>query len=86
MSAVFTAEFINEQIVSLKAQLVANATARAKAQESQSYSLDTGQTRISAFRAQLATLGNERASILNELRYWENQLCGTGTIVGRPGW
>lgn len=86
MSAVFTVEFINEQIVNLKALLAANVTARAAAQSTQSYTLETGQTRQSVMKAQLATLANERAQILNELSEWEGRLCRNRTLHGVPGW
>ena len=86
MSAVFTVEFINEQIASLKAMLAANAQARIEAQGVQSYTLDSGQTRQSVMTAQLATLADERARLLNELSEWERMICRSGSVRGVPGW
>lgn len=86
MSAVFTREFIEEQIANLKALLAKNTAARITAQGTQSYSIDTGQTRHSVMKAQLATLANERSLILSELSDWERLLCGRGSVRGVPGW
>lgn len=86
MSAVFTAEFINEQIANLKTQLAANIAASASTQGAQSYSLETGQTRQSVTRAPLVNLLQQRQAILNELEIWEGLLCGTGVLRGTPAW
>lgn len=86
MSAVFTAEFINQQIADLKALLAANTAARIAAQGTQSYTLETGQTRQSVMKAQLATLATERNRLLGELQDWESLLCGTRVMRGVPGW
>jgi hypothetical protein len=85
MSGVFTVDFINEQIASLKALLAANTVARTAAQSTQSYTLETGQTRQSVMKAQLATLATERAQLLNELSEWERKLCPRA-VRGVPGW
>jgi hypothetical protein len=86
MSAVFTVDFINEQITALKALLAANTQARIAAQGTQSYTLETGQTRQSVMKAQLASLADERAKLLSELSDWERLLCGGGAVRGVPGW
>ena len=86
MSAVFTVDFINEQIASLKAMLAANAVARIAAQGTQSYTLETGQTRQSVMKARLAELAGERKLLLGELQDWESLLCGTRVMRGVPGW
>jgi hypothetical protein len=85
MSAVFTVEFINAQIATLKQLLEANAAARISAQGTQSYTLETGQTRQSVMKAQLASLADERSRLLYELGEWDRMLCGSGALHGVPG-
>lgn len=86
MSAVFTVAFINEQIANLKTLLAANVAASAAAQGTQSYSIETGQTRQSVMKAQLVNLTQQRQAILNELEIWEGLLCGTGVLRGTAAW
>lgn len=91
----FTKEEIEAQIASLKTLLSETVTAISAAMKTQQYSLDTGQTRQSVMKQQLAQLKNQRQAILDEIQYWQSLLCelegeaaGTGGSVTRivPSW
>lgn len=86
MSA-FTDAEIDAEIASLKAQLAENTAALAKARESQSHSLDTGQTRVSVTRQQITSLQNDRRSILRQIDEWYAlKTPGSRAHTGQPGW
>ena len=52
----------------------------------QSYTLDTGQSRQTVTKLDLADMRNTRTSLYNEYVTLCARLNGTGTIIGRPGW
>jgi hypothetical protein len=51
-----------------------------------SYTLDTGQTRQTVTSANLTEMRRALESANNTLRMYENELCGEGTFVAKPGW
>lgn len=83
----YTPAEMRENIETLKALIAAyTAAILALATGAQSYSLDTGQTRQTVQRSQLSTLRETRASLQNELRMAQRELCGGGTIIARPAY
>lgn len=84
MTCGYTRAEIEEQIAVLKAELAALATQITAANATMSYSLDTGQTRTSVTRQQISQMTSRRWALLNELQFWQNMLCGTGSSYGRP--
>lgn len=52
----------------------------------QSYTLDTGQTRQTVTKRDLASVKNTLDSLYNTLATLEARLYGTGTVTGRPAW
>lgn len=51
----------------------------------QTYSLDTGQTRISCTKASIGQLKDAVKTFEARLERYQNQLCGGATVVVRPG-
>lgn len=84
MSCIWTRAEIEEQIASLKLQLAENTAATAAARKTQTYSLDTSQSRQSVTRTSLNQLRKERTAILSELSTWQSYLCNSTHV--RPGW
>jgi len=78
----FTKEEIEAQIATLKTQLGEVSTAISAAMKNQQYSLDTGQTRQSVMKQQLAQLKNQRKAIIDEIDYWQSLLCETNGEAG----
>jgi len=81
-------EWIMERIAATKALILQYETAiGALATGKQSYSLDTGQTRIVVTRAQLGSLQLTLQRLETRLDELERQLRGGGqTNYVRPGW
>lgn len=75
-----------ERIAIVKALILKyDAALDALATGVQQYSLDTGQTRQTVTKANMATLRDTRQSLLNELATLEARVCGAAVVV-RPGW
>lgn len=73
-------DFFREQVEAIKAKIVAynSAAAGLATGAIQSYELDTGQTRQKVTKANIATLENAVASLMNQLATLEARLCGSG--------
>lgn len=81
-----TSEYLLEQITKVKALIAAYDSAiLALATGSQSYQLDTGQTRQMVVKANLASLRDTRSELFNELSTLDARLCGGVTRV-IPSW
>lgn len=78
--------FIEEQITAIKEAIRKINADLLTASTVQSYTLDTGQTKQTVTRQQIASLRATRDGLLNELRYWNNQLGGCSTVYVRPAW
>lgn len=78
--------FIEEQIAAIKEAIRKINADILAASSVQSYSLDTGQTKQSVARQQIASLRATRDGLLNELRYWQNQIGGCSSVYVRPAW
>jgi hypothetical protein len=85
MASVFTSDFIQARITALKAAYVACETAMGglEAGTLQSYTLDTGQTRQTITKKNLAVLQNHMDWLLGRLQYWDGLLNNTGTVLAR---
>ena len=81
----WTKEEIEAQIAALKTQLGEVNASISATLRSQQYSLDTSQTRQSVMRAQLSQQQNTRKAILEEIDYWQSQLCELNGEVGGSG-
>ena len=84
MASPFTSTEISARITALKAELVAVDTDITNASEIQQYTVDTGQTRISAMRAQVSQLESRRERILSQIYWWQQQLDGSGSAYFKP--
>ena len=71
---------IQEQIRAYNAAILALTTGQV-----QSYSLDTGQTKQTVTKNNLAALTATRQSLMNELCTLQARLDGSGSITVRPG-
>ena len=80
--------FIQDRITATKAQIVAyEAAAEALATGGvQSYTFDTGQTRQTVTRMDLAALHRTIDSLYNRCATLETRLNGSGTLTARPTW
>ena len=87
MTSVWTQAEIEAQITALKAELLAvNAAILAIVNGSQSYTLDTGQSRQTVTKANLTELRKLREELRSQLQEWQDMLTGTASYVARPGW
>lgn len=74
-------------IAALKAELTAvNAAILAILSGAQTYTLDTGQTRQTVTKANLATLRLHRRELMDEIQSLQDLITGQPSYVGRPGW
>lgn len=80
--------WIQEQIAWIKEAIVAwrGAYLALASGAVQSYTLDTGQTKQTVTKQQLASVKSTLDGLTNELRYWQNQLGGCATVYVRPAW
>jgi hypothetical protein len=78
--------WLEERLEAKKASVAAlDAAITALQSGAQMYSLDTGQTRQSVTKANLASLIASRESLEAEIVNLHNRLCGGAAIVARPG-
>lgn len=77
--------WINERIAATKAAIIAyeEAILALSSGAVQSYTLDTGQTKQTVTKQQLASLKNILDSLENRLQYLQNKLCGGGGLYVR---
>jgi hypothetical protein len=82
------AAFIQARIDATKAAIIAYETAQTTlaAGNVQSYTLDTGQTRQTVTRLDLADLQRTIDSLYNRCATLEARLNGSGVIISRPAW
>jgi hypothetical protein len=80
--------FLQERITSIKARIVAyeDASAALAGGGVQSYTLDTGQTRQTVTKFDLADIEKTIASLYNQLVTLEARCTGNGVVVTRPSW
>ena len=81
-------QFLIERIEATKAQIIAydNAITALAANPVQSYTLDTGQSRQTVTRFDLASLQRQLASLENKLATLCARLNGSGVFRGVPAW
>lgn len=73
-------EIVRQQIAALDAALLEFALDGGK----QTVSLDTGQTRVSYTRSDIASMNRTRDSLLNQLAVLEVRTGKSGSFFGRP--
>jgi len=79
--------FIQDRITATKAQIIAyEDAATALASGVQSYTLDTGQSRQTVTKLDLAALQRTIDSLYNRCATLEARLNGSGTVTTRPAW
>ena len=80
------ATFLQERITATKAQIVAyeDAITALASGGVQSYTIDTGQTRQTVTRLDLANLQTVLDGLMNRLAVYEARLNGSGALIGRP--
>lgn len=83
-----TADFLQQRITSIQAQIVAyeNAIIALASGGIQSYTIDTGQSRQTVTKLDLKNLNDVLNSLMNQLAIYEARLTGNGTVIGRPAW
>lgn len=83
-----TADFLQQRITSIQAQIVAyeNAIIALATGGIQSYTIDTGQSRQTVTKIELDKLTKVINSLMNQLAVYEARLTGNGTAIGRPAW
>lgn len=80
--SVITREWLEARVTATKAMIIAYENAiLALAGGSQSYSLDTGQTRQTVTKADLGSLRLQLNELENRLSVLDARLCGAGTNV-----
>lgn len=80
-------DFIQARIDATKAQIIAyEDAATALASGVQSYTLDTGQSRQTVTKLDLAALQRTIDSLYNRCATLEARLNGSGTVTTRPAW
>lgn len=80
-------DWINARIAACKTAIVAFETAISTVGGgAQSYTVDTGQTRMTVTRANLTEARNSLEYWEDRLQYWANKLEGTGRTVAKPAW
>lgn len=81
------ATFLQARIDATKAQIIAYEDAATSLGGGvQSYTLDTGQTRQTVTRVDLADLNRTIESLYNRLATLEARRNGTGVVTGLPSW
>lgn len=80
--------FLQTQITSTEAQILAytDAIAFLDSNMTQSYTLDTGQSRQVVTRYDLASIQKQLDSLYNRLATLCARMNGSGVITVRPGW
>lgn len=82
------AAFINERITATKAMIVAyeDAATALGSGGTQSYTLDTGQSRQTVTKVDLADIQKTIDSLYNRCATLEARLNGSGVVTGGPSW
>ena len=74
-----------DRIVTVKAQIAElDAAISALSDGVQSYTLDTGASRVVKTRVDISSMSRTRDSLLNELSVLEVRVYGSGSFFGRP--
>jgi Mg2+ and Co2+ transporter CorA len=82
------AGFLQDRIAATKAQIIAyeDAAAALASGNIQSYTIDTGQTRQTVTRLDLADIQKTIDSLYNRLSTLQARLSGSGTVIVGPAW
>lgn len=83
-----SSDFFKERITVIKSQIVAyeDAITAFASHATQTYTIDTGQTRQTVTRADLSQMKTLLQSLYNQLATLEARVNGGGTTIARPGW
>lgn len=81
-------DILQDQIDAAKAQLTALNAAQLGISSGaiESYTLDTGQSKITVTKSSISTLDNAIDSLLNRIATMCARLNGSGTTITRPCW
>jgi hypothetical protein len=80
-------DFLEEEFARVKTLIVAYDTAiSALSSGAQSYSLNTGQTTVTKTKANISSMRDTRAQLLNELSVLEARLTGRAAARVIPAW
>ena len=80
-------EFIQQQLTLVETQITELNKALIQVASGQTYSLDTGQSRVSVTQANIGELHRVIAALWSERRMLRSELgCGFGSVYVRPGY